>query len=555
MSSVFPFSAFLKIIVTLSLTISALIIPADRAAAFQVAGEAQQTSLNAAPLYGGAFRDIWDSKFRDDIVWLESAGITAGCDADRFCPDGAVTREQMASFLSRAFELSSTGRDYFRDDERSKHEGAINRLAASGITAGCDDRRFCPSGRVTREQMASFLSRALELSSTSRDHFTDDNRSKHEAAINRFAAAKLTAGCADDRYCPSGTVTRGQMAAFIRRAIGPDKLPTTWTAPARPAPPISASAGILTTAAEVASLPTSGAAWNALTATAAGDWGPANVSDKNNRHGVHALSGALVYARTGDAAYRAKVIAAIEAAMAAGWSVSNGTELGVSRNLGAYAMAADLVGYRSAGFEGWLRTLLTAKVDTHSIWNVVREVSEISANNHGTFALASRTAVAIYLGDRAELDRAWAIFRGYADGSWSRFTPTADYDPAWQCGTKYIPINPACSKDGRNLDGAPVDDAARSSYPTPDGGYINEAMQGYALMGVLFSRQGYPAWSMGDNAILRVAQFQQRHGIWNYHSTGYHTGWVINHFYGANLPLAAAVPGRLLGYTDWLYGN
>jgi hypothetical protein len=330
--------------------------------------------------------------------------------------------------------------------------------------------------------------------------------------------------------------------------------PAPTRAPA-PAPPISASAGILTTAAEVASLPTSGAAWNALTATAAGDWGPANVSDKNNRHGVHALSGALVYARTGDAAYRAKVIAAIEAAMAAGWSVSNGTELGVSRNLGAYAMAADLVGYRSAGFEGWLRTLLTAKVDTHSIWNVVREVSEISANNHGTFALASRTAVAIYLGDRADLDRAWAIFRGYADGSWSRFKPTADYDPAWQCGSTYIPINPACSKDGRNLDGAPVDDAARSSYPTPDGGYINEAMQGYALMGVLFSRQGYPAWSTGDNAILRVAQFQQRHGIWNYHSTGYHTGWVINHFYGANLPLAAAVPGRLLGYTDWLYGN
>lgn len=346
------------------------------------------------------------------------------------------------------------------------------------------------------------------------------------------------------------------------QATSPTPVPVTVPTPvpltAQPAPavpPVSASTGILVSAAELAALPTSGATWNALKATADGGWGSANISDKDNRHAVHALSGALVYARTGATTYRAKVIGAIESAMAVGWVVSNGTELGVSRNLGAYVMAADLVGYRTTAFEGWIRTLLTSKVDTHSIWNVVNEVSEISANNHGTFALASRAAAAIYLGDRADLDRAWTIFRGYSDGSWARFRPTADYDPVWQCGSAYVPVNPACTKDGRDLGGVPVDDAARSSYPNPDGGYVNEAMQGYALMGILFSRQGYPAWSTGDNAILRVAQFQQRFGIWNYHSTGYHVGSVINHFYGASLPVASAVPGRLLGYTDWLYGQ
>ncbi len=67
----------------------------------------------------------------------------------------------MATFLTRALKLPATSRDYFRDDNASSHEGAINRLAAAGITRGCGPSSFCPSGTVTREQMAAFLRRAL----------------------------------------------------------------------------------------------------------------------------------------------------------------------------------------------------------------------------------------------------------------------------------------------------------------------------------------------------------------------------------------------------------
>ena len=67
----------------------------------------------------------------------------------------------MASFLSRAFDLPSTATDHFSDDEGLSHEAAINRLATSGITAGCGPGRYCPSGVVTRGQMATFLRRAL----------------------------------------------------------------------------------------------------------------------------------------------------------------------------------------------------------------------------------------------------------------------------------------------------------------------------------------------------------------------------------------------------------
>jgi hypothetical protein len=168
---------------------------------------------------GGPFSDIGGSKFYQDILWLVEAEITSGCSSTRFCPNGLVTRGQMASFISRALELPSTSHDYFADDDGNKHEANINRFAREEITAGCATHRYCPDGLVTRAQMATFLARALNLASTSHDYFTDDDGSSHEANINRLAAAGITGGCGSGRFCPDGVVTRGQMAAFLHRAF------------------------------------------------------------------------------------------------------------------------------------------------------------------------------------------------------------------------------------------------------------------------------------------------------------------------------------------------
>jgi hypothetical protein len=40
---------------------------------------------------------------------------------------------------------------------------AIEALAASGITGGCGSGNFCPNQNVTRGEMAAFLARALGL--------------------------------------------------------------------------------------------------------------------------------------------------------------------------------------------------------------------------------------------------------------------------------------------------------------------------------------------------------------------------------------------------------
>ena len=178
----------------------------------------------------GFFRDDDGSVFEADIEWMAAEGITKGCNPpanDHFCPDGVVTRGQMAAFLVRALELTDRLDDVFTDDDASIFEPDIERLAAAGITKGCNpatNDRFCPDERVTRGQMAAFLVRAFGYADDGGgDLFIDDDDSIFEADIDRLGTAGVTRGCdppANTRFCPVGNVTRGQMAAFLHRALG-----------------------------------------------------------------------------------------------------------------------------------------------------------------------------------------------------------------------------------------------------------------------------------------------------------------------------------------------
>jgi hypothetical protein len=177
----------------------------------------QEVSVTVLPL-----ADVRCCTHKLAIQWLYLNGITTGCAPDLFCPYGLVTRGQMATFLARALDLPPTDTDYFTDDETNKHEANINRLREADITFGCAPELYCPDGLVTRAQMASFLVRAFDLPSTDTDYFTDDETSTHEANINRLRAAGITFGCVDEGptdFCPDGLVTRRQMASFLYRAM------------------------------------------------------------------------------------------------------------------------------------------------------------------------------------------------------------------------------------------------------------------------------------------------------------------------------------------------
>ena len=198
----------------------------DTGLAISSFGESEGGELFVTDLNGSLYRviapefsDIANSTFLDDIHWLFYEGITGGCGGGKFCPTASVTRVQMAQFLVRAFDYPPTDTNYFTDDNGITGESSINALRAAGITSGCAPTLFCPTRPVTRAQMAIFLDKALGLPPTGTDFFDDDDGKTGEASINRLAAAGITGGCGTRKYCPTASVTREQMAAFLHRAL------------------------------------------------------------------------------------------------------------------------------------------------------------------------------------------------------------------------------------------------------------------------------------------------------------------------------------------------
>ena len=150
------------------------------------------------------------------------------CEPGRICPDSPVSRSTVAVWLGRAVtgsEPAAVDGSRFADVDAEDWQAAhIERLADLGVTEGCaaDPRRFCPDGPVTRAQMAAFLVRAFDLPSAGSAGFADTGGHFFEDSIDALAAAGVTAGCGAGplRYCPDRPVSRGQMATFVARALG-----------------------------------------------------------------------------------------------------------------------------------------------------------------------------------------------------------------------------------------------------------------------------------------------------------------------------------------------
>jgi SpoIID/LytB domain protein len=172
-------------------------------------------------------RSIGFAPFVDDdgntheyaIVWANAAGIAQGVSATEYAPRRAVTRGQMASFLYRTFDVPAVTTSPFRDAQDGPHAEAISSVSAAGIARGYDGTTFGTGDPVTREQMASFLVRALGVPPVAGGFRDVPPEGVHAGAVGALAGLGVTQGCGGDRFCPRDPVTRDQMASFLHRAV------------------------------------------------------------------------------------------------------------------------------------------------------------------------------------------------------------------------------------------------------------------------------------------------------------------------------------------------
>ncbi|MGI9643363.1 MAG: DUF4397 domain-containing protein [Acidimicrobiia bacterium] len=165
----------------------------------------------------GGFSDIDDSVHKNNIIKMTTLGITRVEDSYR--PGDDVTRGEMAAFLRRALNLPGSSTDYFTDDDDSIFENDINAIAAYGITLATGGK-YLPDESVTRGQMAAFIKRGFQIGAGGATPFTDIDTSIFKGDIEAIYGANITVGTSPTTFSPDDNVTRGQMATFLARALG-----------------------------------------------------------------------------------------------------------------------------------------------------------------------------------------------------------------------------------------------------------------------------------------------------------------------------------------------
>jgi hypothetical protein len=302
-------------------------------------------------------------------------------------------------------------------------------------------------------------------------------------------------------------------------------------------------------------LPTSGVAWDHLKAAADQDPGRPNLSNQDQDSNVYVLAKALVYARTGERAYRDEVI---ENLMTAIGTEDGGLTLALGRELVAYVIAADLVNLpaepdKDQRFRVWLRHTLTETLDGSTL----QSTHENRPNNWGTHAGASRAAVALYLGDADELERTAQVFKGWL-GDRNAYAGFIYGKLSWQADRrKPVGINPkGAMKEGHSIDGALPEEMRRGGkfrWPPKKTGYAWGALQGALVQAEILHRAGYLTWEWEDKALLRAAQFLYGLG-WEPDGDDEWQPWLVNYAYGTAFPATTpARPGKNMAWTDWTH--
>ncbi|WP_102335487.1 C40 family peptidase [Salimicrobium jeotgali] len=165
------------------------------------------------------FRDVpdhyWAAK---KISYISDKGIIEGYNG-YFRPKDNVTRGEAAKMISEALNLGTSSRDRFSDLSGWSRK-YVNAVAAKGLIEGYEDGTYRPEEHMTREEIATVLTRAFDLSGSGRVGFKDvSSHNWSYEYIQALASNSITNGYEDNTFRPKKTTSRSEFAAFVYNAI------------------------------------------------------------------------------------------------------------------------------------------------------------------------------------------------------------------------------------------------------------------------------------------------------------------------------------------------
>jgi hypothetical protein len=350
---------------------------------------------------------------------------------------------------------------------------------------------------------------------------------------------------------------------------------------AEPEPARFGTRGIWVDRAELMRRPTRGGEWERLLADARRDAGRPNIADQDSNHDVLTLADALVCVRLGEHCEeaRAGVLAAVGTEAGARW-------LAVGRNLGAYVIAADLLDLREGGVHGgdgavvqrWIESWLSKELPDNNTGTPRRFAPFHSGANAAAQEGFAFAAVAAYLRDEAALRRAWDAYRTFVCDPTAPdreridlVRPVRDgwtHDDREPCainpaGTEKLVPSGAGERTRLRIDGALVADMRRGGVFQAEPIYTQYpwvGLEGLVPAAVILDRAGFPAFEVGDRAVLRSLEYllylreETNEPRWFDGVRAREIVHLVNVAYGMSLPASHPIGGgRTVGYTGWTH--
>ena len=181
--------------------------------------------------YGAAAVDFQDvdagAYYYDAVTWAvnHDPQITNGTSPTTFSPDNTCKRCEVVTFLWRAFGAEKmTGDNPFTDVKSTDYYyDAVLWAVGNGVTNGTDPTHFSPENPCTREQVATFLWRALgKPASTMQCSQFADVQDKERYSFTPILWAfenGVTNGMRKNAFVPENPCTRAQIVTFLYRAL------------------------------------------------------------------------------------------------------------------------------------------------------------------------------------------------------------------------------------------------------------------------------------------------------------------------------------------------
>lgn len=114
-----------------------------------------------------AFTDIANSKSAVAIQTLADKLIIQGTSATTFAPQSNLTRAEFTALLTRALGLRTDAGVTFSDVKSTDwYAKDVSAASKSGLILGIGNGKFAPTQKVTRQELAVILDRALKLTGT-----------------------------------------------------------------------------------------------------------------------------------------------------------------------------------------------------------------------------------------------------------------------------------------------------------------------------------------------------------------------------------------------------